>query len=168
MKKNFTFVVGEAVNNYPAVQVLSQRIKDAADIWHHAYLKTCEDESRSFSVMRNRINGAALEEADKECGAFFEAIGKVLQNKVLSETDMQVLEYYVEDVSVRGYWYDEDEDEDEDENKNEDIDLDIIHEILTAIRKGDKYRMRIGKYVGYIKDDKIIIAINGQHHIFSK
>lgn len=110
--EKYDFVIGEAANNYPAVQVMASRIKDAADIWHQTYLNTCIDEDKSFSVMRNRINGAALEEADKECGAFFEAIGKVLQGKTLSETDVQVLEYYNEGVTVKNYWYETGGDDD--------------------------------------------------------
>ena len=98
--KNYEFIVGEVANNYPAVQIISDKIKHVAEIWHGVYLTACYSSSKEPKLI-DRINGAAVQEADKECGMLLEAIGKVMQRKKLSMKDIDTLTYYIDGVSFQ-------------------------------------------------------------------
>lgn len=94
--KKYNFVVGDVDESYPAAQIIAERIKNVADIWHGAYINYCYGEAGTMPRLSTRINGAAVQEADKECGLFFEALGKVLQGKELNELEHEVVEYYTD------------------------------------------------------------------------
>jgi hypothetical protein len=99
--KKYDFVVGEVTNNYPAVQIIAEKAKNVAEIWHGAYINACYSSSKEPKLV-DRINGAAVQEADKECGMLLEAIGKAMQGKKLSIEEIDALEYYIEGVSFQG------------------------------------------------------------------
>lgn len=96
----YDFTSGIGTSNYPAVQVMTAKIKLAAGIWHQTYLNACEAETGTMPKLRERIHKVAIHEADAEFGAFLEAVGKAIQGEMLTEFDMQMLEYYLEDVEV--------------------------------------------------------------------
>lgn len=98
--KKYEFIVGEVDKNYPAVQIISETMKHVAEIWHGVYLNACYSSSKEPKLM-DRINGAAVKEADKECGLILEAIGKAMQRKKLSIEEFDTLEYYIEGVSFQ-------------------------------------------------------------------
>lgn len=105
--KNYDFIVGEVANNYPAVQIISDKIKHVAEIWHGVYLNACYSSSKEPKLV-DRINGAAVQEADKESGLILEAIGKAMQRKKLSIEEIDTLEYYIDGVSFQDDPDDED------------------------------------------------------------